>query len=184
MEQLTILAISGSLRKRSSNTAVLQAAAGFVPAGFHFVNFEGIGDLPHFNPETEESAVPESVHTFRNALKDADAVLICTPEYANGVPGVLKNALDWVVGTGEFWHMPVATISASPAATGGENAHTSLRLTLGIMDANLVEGAMLRIPTVSKKIDASGALIDPETRAALKTVMEKLCAAAGRPTRV
>ena len=99
-DSINILAISGSLRKSSTNTALLHAAANLAPSHVTVIYYEGLNDLPHFNPEIDMDIVMAPVELWRSQLKAADAVLICTPEYAKGVPGVLKNALDWIVSSG------------------------------------------------------------------------------------
>src|ERR1041385_679915 len=99
---MRILAISGSLRASSSNTALLQAAAELVPEDVEVVLYEGLGDLPHFNPDLDGETVAPAVSGWRSKLRDADGVVFSVPEYAHGVPGVLKNSLDWVVGSGEI----------------------------------------------------------------------------------
>ena len=93
-----ILAISGSLRAGSSNTALLRAAQALAPAGATVELYAGLAELPHFNPDLEGHE-PDSVHALRASLRAADAVLFSSPEYAHGVPGSLKNMLDWVVGS-------------------------------------------------------------------------------------
>src|SRR5579871_3597845 len=129
MPDISILAISGSLRSNSSNNAVNNAAAELVYGDVNFIIYQGLGCLPHFNDSQDPA--PE-VLEFRKMLTEADGVLICSPEYAFGVPGVLKNALDWTVASGEFVNKPVALITA---ATGGTNAHASLLLTLTALSA-------------------------------------------------
>ena len=94
---MRFLAISGSLRLASSNTALLRAAALVAPEGVEIILYRGLGDLPHFNPDLE-AAEPPSVTEFREQVRISDGLLISSPEYAHGVPGVLKNALDWLVG--------------------------------------------------------------------------------------
>src|SRR5215471_687580 len=96
-----ILAISGSLRAVSSNTALLRAAAMLAPAGVEIRVYDGLGDLPHFNPDLE-GAEPPVVKDFGAQVGAADGIILSTPEYAHGVPGVLKNALDWLVGGFDF----------------------------------------------------------------------------------
>jgi chromate reductase, NAD(P)H dehydrogenase (quinone) len=113
---MKIIAISGSLRTGSSNTAALRAAAKLAPPGLDIVPFDGIADLPFFNPDLEGDRVPDSVAAFRAAIGDADGLLISSPEYARGVAGVMKNALDWLVGSFEFPNKPVALINTSPRA--------------------------------------------------------------------
>lgn len=134
---LNILAISGSLRASSSNTALLRAMKAFAATGVQFNIYEGIGGLPHFNPELE-AALPLEVIEYQRALKACDGLVICTPEYAHGMPGVLKNALDWVVGSGELVHKPVMAISASPSQEGGARALSWLTSTLTVMTADLI----------------------------------------------
>jgi chromate reductase len=104
---MRILAISGSLRASSSNTALLQAAATLATRDVEVVLYEGLGDLPHFNPDLDGATVPQAVSVWRSKIRDTDGALFSVPEYAHGVPGVLKNGLDWVVGIGEFVDKPV-----------------------------------------------------------------------------
>ena len=99
-----ILAISGSLRANSSNTSILRAIIGLVPDRVQISIYPSIGDLPHFNPELDDDLALQSVRDWRTQLRSADGILFCTPEYAHGIPGVLKNALDWIVSSGEFMH--------------------------------------------------------------------------------
>jgi chromate reductase len=171
---INILAVSGSLRKSSSNTALLQATAALVPSNAIVTFYEGLNDLPHFNPEIDTDNVITSVDVWRSKLKAADGVIICTPEYAKGVPGVLKNALDWIVSSGEFMNKPVSIISASPTPWGGEFAHASIKLTLTMMDAKIVEGATLTVPFITMKLNKEGVITSPETVEALNGVVEAL----------
>ena len=147
-----ILAISGSLRSRSSNTSLLQAAALLAPDGVEITVYRGLGNLPHFNPDLEglESA---AALQYRRQLQDADGVLISSPEYAHGVPGVMKNALDWVVGSGELVNKPVALLNASLRST---HAHASLLETLTVMSARVIPQACITLPHWDKTLDASG----------------------------
>src|SRR6478752_4823175 len=115
--KIKILGISGSLRANSSATSVLKQAASLLPANTVFQLYDGLGQLPHFDDSFE---IPAEVIQFRQLIFEADGVLICTPEYAFGVPGSLKNALDWTVGTMEMNSKPTALITAS---TGGERGH-------------------------------------------------------------
>ncbi|OXM83660.1 NADPH-dependent FMN reductase [Paenibacillus rigui] len=176
MNKKKILAVSGSLRQQSSNTAILQAAARIGYDRFEFTMYNGMGTLPHFNPEMdlEGDAEPAPVKELRSLLRAADGVLICTPEYANGVPGSLKNALDWIVSSGEFYDKPTAAISASPNPLGGDKAHASLLLTLKMLTAKIAEGATLMIPMVSKKLNAAGDVTDLQTLQALEALLYAL----------
>ena len=114
---------------------------------------------------------------LRGQLQAADGVLICTPEYAYGMPGSLKNALDWAVSSGEFYGKPVAAISASPSATGGERALASLLLTLTALAAAVPEGGTISVPFVGKKLNAAGEVTDPDTTQALRAVLDALARA-------
>ncbi len=164
---ISILAISGSLRSNSSNNAVIRAAANFVPAHIQFSIYPGLGTLPHFDDSLEPSA---TVTDLRDQLKAADGVLICSPEYAFGVPGVLKNALDWTVSSGEFVSKPLALITA---ATGGSNAHASLLLTFTALSANLPESNQLLISFIRAKMK-DGEVTDPATLSNIRSVVDSL----------
>jgi NAD(P)H-dependent FMN reductase len=131
---MKIIAISGSLRATSLNTAVLQAAARLAPAGVEIDLCEGIGKLPFFNSDLEGERLPQEIASFRAAIGAADGLLISSPEYARGVAGVMKNALDWLVASHEFPNKPVALINTSPRAS---HALASLTLTLETMSARL-----------------------------------------------
>ncbi|MDZ8053745.1 MAG: NADPH-dependent FMN reductase [Aulosira sp. ZfuVER01] len=171
---MKILAISGSLRPGSANTSLLKAAATLVAEGIDLTIYEGLADLPHFNPELDGDTPPISVRNLREQFQTSDGVLICTPEYAYGMPGVLKNALDWIVSSGELVGKPVATISASPSEFGADKAHASLVLTLTALAANIIEGASLTVPFVSKKLNGKGELIDPDTVQSLRATIDAL----------
>ena len=163
-----ILAISGSLRDASSNTAVLHAAALLAPEGVEIAIYKGLGSLPHFNPDLDREPALPTVLDFRSQLKASGGVLISSPEYAHGVPGVLKNALDWVVGSGELAGKRVALINASPRAT---HAQASLTETLTVMSADLVAEASITLPLLGKKLDAAGIAADPELSNALRSAI-------------
>src|SRR5437660_3669370 len=124
---MKIVAICGSLRAQSSNLALLRAAA---KIGTEVQIYDGLADLPHFNPDddVEGATPPPAVAALRAMLADADGILISSPEYAHGVPGSLKNMLDWLVSDGALAGKPVALINASPA--GGAFARDSLVETL------------------------------------------------------
>ena len=133
---MKLFAISGSLRAQSGNTALLEALQRFAPDSVTVEVFSELEAVPAFNPDRENDEPPASVAHFRAGLKDADVVIFSTPEYAHGVPGVLKNALDWVVGSGEFYEKPIAILRTS--AIRGANADASLKATLAIMGTKLI----------------------------------------------
>jgi chromate reductase len=139
-----ILAISGSLKTTSTNSALLRAAAAIAPTGMDFTFFDQqIGELPHFRPDLDEEGMTPAppVAKLRSLLANADAVLISCPEYAHGVPGSFKNALDWIVSSGELSSKPVALLMASPS--GAQQAWAALAPTLRVMEADLVFEASL-----------------------------------------
>jgi NAD(P)H-dependent FMN reductase len=170
---ISILAVSGSLRSNSANTFILKTVIALAPANVHIYMYHGIDKLPFFNPETEHEAL-SAVEDWRRHVQAADGVMICTPEYAFGVPGVLKNALDWLVGSGELNGKPVAAISASPLATGGDKALLSLENTLTALGTVKSESTLLKIPFIVKKLDAAGMLTDEATRQQLNNVLSAL----------
>lgn len=175
-DSLHILGISGSLRSKSSNGALLASLKHYLPSGITFSIYNGLESLPHFNPELEEPAPPSTVVAFRKELTAADAVVFCTPEYAFGLPGALKDALDWIVSSGEFTNKPVIIISASPLATGGEKALLSLETTIKVMGAKIPAGGCLPIPFITKKIDKEGNITDKETADQLQELVNTLIA--------
>jgi chromate reductase, NAD(P)H dehydrogenase (quinone) len=169
-----ILAISGSLRASSTNALLVRFLARLAPENMKIVFYEGLADLPHFTPDLDDDDPPASVRSLREQIQGVDGVIICTPEYAFGVPGTLKNALDWTVSSGDFWGKPVAAMSASPLASGGDKAHASLLLTLTALGANVPAGGKLIIPMIKKKLNANGDVVDAETLQALKSVLDAL----------
>jgi chromate reductase, NAD(P)H dehydrogenase (quinone) len=169
---IIIAAISGSLKSSSSNTNILRTIARIAPDHVVVRIVEGLDKLPHFNPENEEQII--SVIHFRQQLKEADGVIFSTPEYAYGVPGVLKNALDWLVSSGELYEKPVVAISASPIFSGGDKALASLMLTLTALGSHVNANCSLSIGNIKNKISESGEVNDAETIQALNTVLKGL----------
>lgn len=170
MRRIRILAISGSLRAASSNTAVLRAVIALAPEDVEITLYGGLGDLPHFNPDLDGDVVPPSVEDLRARLRASDGLLISCPEYAHGVPGAMKNALDWLVSTvnGEIVDKPVALIDASARSTW---ARASLTETLTVMSAKLIPEASVILPLTKTKIDEAGLVADPEISKALRAVI-------------
>ena len=116
---MKILAISGSLRKDSYNTALRDAAIALAPDDIQIIPAPSIGSLPFFNPDLDDAGKPiPSVEAWRKAIREAEGVMIFTPEYAHDIPGVLKNAFDWIVGSGELVDKPVAVVTASTTHLG------------------------------------------------------------------
>jgi chromate reductase, NAD(P)H dehydrogenase (quinone) len=171
---MKILAISGSLRTNSSNTAILRALIGLAPDGVDISIYDGLADLPHFNPEIDDHNALGVVSNWRARLKESHGLLFCTPEYAHGVPGVLKNALDWIVSSGELMNKPTAVISASPSPDGGDKANASLVQTLKVMMAEIDEGTSLCIPAVSAQLNDQNQITNSTTEQALRSLLNAL----------
>jgi chromate reductase, NAD(P)H dehydrogenase (quinone) len=165
---INILAIPGSLRANSSSNKILSAVMSMAPADVSIGLFDGVGNLPHFDDSDE---VDPRVEEFRRKIKTADAVLICTPEYAFGVPGSLKNALDWTVASGEFIDKPVGLITAS---SQGEKGHAALLLILTAISSTVVSDATLLISFVRAKLDQEGRIKDPQISNDLNSLLNAL----------
>lgn len=174
---MRILAISGSLRTASTSTTLIRVAEKLAPEQIEFTLYDRLADLPHFSPDLDGGVPNPAVAQLREQLQAADGVLICTPEYAFGVPGSLKNALDWTVSSGDFSGKPVAVVSSSSLWGGGDKAQASLLLTLSALGAKVPEEGKLAIPNANKKLNASGELSDAETIQALKLVLDALAQA-------
>jgi chromate reductase len=171
---MRILGICGSVRGESSNSALLQAVAALAPPGMEvaFYGERALEALPTFNPDRDGVGAepPDEVKALRTAISSADGVLICTPEYAHGAPGALKNALDWIVSSGELEQKSVALISAAPG--GGRFAQASLTPTLEVMGARMV--ANLALVFTRKYVNADGTIASAEVTAQLRTVLDAL----------
>jgi NAD(P)H-dependent FMN reductase len=167
LEPTRILAISGSLRSASINTALLRAAARLAPPNMAVELFGELGELPLFNPDIEASD-PPSVAQLRTRLIAADGVLIASPEYAHGVTGALKNALDWMVGCEAFVDKPVALLNASPRAV---HAQACLRETITVMAGRMVDEASITLPILGGGLDEAGIASHPEISAALRQAL-------------
>jgi NAD(P)H-dependent FMN reductase len=174
----TVLLIPGSSRHGSTNVAVLRTAAAEAPPGIATVLYDAIGSLPLFNPDDdrEGEAVDDRVAEMRAALGRADAVLICTPEYAGALPAALKNLLEWTIGDAGTYRKPVAWINAAgPASpTGAADAHDSLRKVLGYAGADVIESACVRVPVSRDMIGESGLVHDDAARAQIRHVLEEI----------
>jgi len=172
---IRIVAISGSLRSGSSNTLLLRAASAIAPPGMVIELYDGIDRLPFFNPDLDDGSaeVPSAVELFRAELRRADGLLISSPEYAHGVPGVMKNALDWLVGStqGEIVEKPVALINASPRAT---LAQASLVETLRTMSANVVADLSLTTSIGGRQLDNTTVHSMPDVVTVISSALSQL----------
>lgn len=161
MGRKKILAILGSTRAASSNLNLIKAIQALTTDMFDITVYNGIGALPQFNPDLDNADdVPTSVIVFRSQIKAADGVLISTPEYAMGVPGALKNAIDWTVSSCEFSNKPVALITAS---TSGLKAHDALLGTLQVIEAKMTGETALVIPFIKTRVNDEGTITDAHT---------------------
>lgn len=167
---IRLLTISGSLRAVSSNAALLDAVARLAPPGVDVVPYEGLADIPLFNPDLDVDP-PPAVKDLRAGIAAADAVAISSPEYAHGVPGALKNALDWLVSGVEIYGKPVALLNPSPRSLF---AQPQLMETLRVMSAKVVEKACIALPIAGRRLDGAGIAQDVELAAALKGAIEAL----------
>jgi chromate reductase, NAD(P)H dehydrogenase (quinone) len=181
---MRILGISGSLRRDSYNTALLRHAGGLFEAeGAQFEIYTGLRDVPPFD-EDEEVNAPEAVVRLRAAIAGADGVFFVTPEYNSSVPGVLKNALDWVsrpIATNTIRNKPVAVIGASTGGFGAVWSQAELRKVLGAMGARVVDGEVA-VGHAMNRFDSQGRLTDPNLDEQVREVVRGLLIEAGAAT--
>ena len=160
MKKKQVLAISGSTRENSTNRQYIDAFSNIAKDMMDVTMYKNIADLPAFNPDLDNENVPAVVTEFRTMINNADGVLICTPEYAMGIPGSLKNAIDWTVSSCEFSGKPVALITAS---TSGEKGHKALIDVLNVIEAVPATDEQLLIKFAKTKIDDDNKIKDPAT---------------------
>jgi chromate reductase, NAD(P)H dehydrogenase (quinone) len=175
-----VLLISGSTRAASTNSALCRTAPLCVPPGIQAQNYEGLTGLPHFNPDDDRDPLPPAVAELRASIAAADAVLLCTPEYAGTLPGSLKNLLDWTVGGTEFNGKPVAWIKAAADPHRGEGAHKTLATVLAYVQADVVEAACRHIAVAREAIGADGLIADPDIRTLIAETLTILTEAAAQ----
>jgi NAD(P)H-dependent FMN reductase len=178
-----VLLVSGSLRRSSTNTAALRTAGAEAAPDVRTELYEGLGALPHFNPDDDVAPLHPAVAALRDSIRSADAVLFSTPEYAGALPGSFKNLLDWTVGDdrpGSIYRKPVAWINAS--ARGAADAHDSLRRVLGYVGATIVEAACAHVPVTGAMLDGDGMVTDPEVRDDLARAVRALVAPTSAPS--
>jgi chromate reductase len=174
---MRVLAISGSLRRASTNTAALEALVRLAPDGVKVLLYRDLANLPVFNPDDdiEDKPKPEPVETLRTLIDASDALVIAAPEYAHGLPGALKNALDWLVASETFAGKPIALINTSPRAF---HAQASLREILTTMAARLIPEAFASVSLTGKALTADDILADTACARRLTESLEALIAAA------
>lgn len=174
---MKILAISGSLRSASYNTALLRAAAELAPEGVTVELYEDLESLPPYNEDRDTDRPPAEVSRLRDAIEAADGVLFSTPEYNGSMAGQIKQAVDWASRphgpASALWGKPVAAIGASVTDYGAMWAQDHLRKALGLAGARVLP-TELAVANAAERFDADGRLTDPETRERLAELMQGL----------
>lgn len=173
-----VLAISGSLRKASLNTALLEAVAELAPPNIQIKLYLGLAQLPLFNPDLVTPS-PAAVDDLYHHIQAADALLIASPEYAHGISGVMKNALDWMVGNDSFVNKPVALFNASPRAT---LAQAALRETVATMSAIVIDDACITLPIAGHHHNRNDIAADTKIRSDIFDALEALSHIPAPPT--
>lgn len=171
---MRVLAIPGSVSALSSNAALLRAASSVAPPGTEILLYDGIGGLPHFSPDLDVDPLPAPVAALRAQVGAVDALAICSPEYAHGIPGSLKNALDWLVSAIEPIGKPVLLVCASPSGAAHAHAHL-LEVLRTMMGAHLIDGGAHMFSR--SKLDGNGGITAPQLLAALATGFSRLAEA-------
>ena len=168
-----ILAISGSTRKQSSNLNLIKAIEKLYANELSIKIYDGLLNLPQFNPDDDTENSPVQVTDLRKQIKEANGILICTPEYAMGVPGSLKNLLDWTVSSSDFSNKPVVAITAS---SSGQKAHLSLLATLQVIEALINERTQLLISFIKTKVNDRQQITDENTLKDVRSTMDAFIA--------
>lgn len=169
--KIKILAISGSTRSNSSNFKILKYISNYLKPNFEIEIFEDLESLPHFNPDLDTDNPPQEITSFRNKIRDADGVIICTPEYVFSLPGSLKNALEWCVSTTVFSNKITGLITASAS---GEMGHEQLLLVMKTLEAKFDDATQLLIQGVRGKVSAEGEITSKQTAEALQNFAENV----------
>jgi len=167
---MKLLAISGSIRKDSYNLALLCAMKEQCPKGSSVSVYDQLKAIPTFDPDIDEKDTPDSVRSLISMMRESDGVIISTPEYAHGVPGALKNALDWLVSSDVLILKPIVVTSVSTSGLGGVRSHSSLVLILSAMNTNVVIEGSMNVPYAHSKFDGSMKLTDKLTKSAIDTL--------------
>lgn len=176
--EIRVLLVSGSVRQGSVNQAVLETVERIAPPGVTAVVFEGIGELPHFNPDLDRDPLPASVVALRAAIAASDAMLFSTPEYGGMMPGALKNLLEWTIGGVETTDKPTGWINPSTNPAGAIATYDGLRIVLEYTGVRLVPEACIAAPVDRSVIDAAGLITDEPWRARALAALCALAAAA------
>lgn len=174
--EMRILGISGSVRKGSYNSMLLEFAKSLLPSGTTMETYD-IEGMPIFDQDSEKRPLPDKIRDFKEKIKSADAILICTPEYNYTIPAVLKNTLEWAsrpYGTNAFDRKPVALMSASTELGGGTVAQYHLRQVLVYLNAFVLNKPVVLVPQAQDKFSSTGKLMDEEAKIRVQTLLENL----------
>jgi chromate reductase, NAD(P)H dehydrogenase (quinone) len=172
---IRVAGIPGSLRQGSLNKALLRAAVDLAPTGMEIKIYNGLGDIPPYNDDVFTKGDPEAVAVLKAAINEADAMLIVTPEYNYGVPGVLKNAIDWASrpsGNCVLNRKPAAIMGCSPGLGGTIRAQHALRQSFVFTDTYVMQQPEIKIPSAAQLFDESGRLTDENTREHVKKFLQ------------
>ena len=172
-----VLLVSGSLRARSTNSALLRTAAHVAPTGVEAVLFDGVAHLPYFDPDHDSEPLHPAVEALRVAIRGCDAILFSTPEYAGALPGAFKNLLEWAVGDADassIYEKTVGWVNVSASPTGAADAYRSLAIVLGYVHAAVVDEACVQIPVTREMVGCDGLIADPEVRKGVIAVFDAL----------
>ncbi len=164
-----ILVLNGSTRANSTNGLFIEAILRLAADHAQFTLYPSVADLPHFNPDLDVDPAPPEVAHFRRLLGEADGLLICTPEYAMGVPGSLKNALDWTVSSADLRLKPIMLVTAS---LSGEKAQASLLETLTVLEGALSPETTVLVQFARTKVDANANITDAQARSDLQSALD------------
>ncbi len=177
-----VAAVAGSLRRGSYNAALLRAAQQFAPVAVR-IRMHDLSEIPLFNEDVERAAIPSAVARLREAVAEADGLLVATPEYNHGVPGVLKNAFDWLSrpsGKSVLNGKPAAIVGASPGTTGTARAQSQLRQSFVFTNTPVLLQPEVLVGRAYEKFDGDGRLTDDATRRVLVRFLEEFATWIGR----
>jgi chromate reductase len=177
---VNLLLLSGSTRAASSNRAVLTTLQSIAPLGSSALRYDGLSSLPAFNPDDDHDPLPEAVTDLRGHIAAADAIVVCTPEYAGTLPGSFKNLLDWTVGGTEISAKPVAWMNIAAAGRGG-GATATLELVLGYVGADIVTDACVQLPVGPDALRPDGLVTDGAALEAMAGVWTAIQRRLGEP---
>lgn len=176
---MKILALSGSARRLSTNTALLRALEEIAPADIALSTYAGLGGLPVFSPDLEDLPLPDSVVHFKRCIEACDGILISSPEYARGIPGGLKNAIDWLVSGDLVIAKPIALVHASHR---GDDMLAALRLVLSTISSRFNEELFLRFPFMKMEPEAiADAVREPVNRRPAEAFLQEFARYCQRP---